>query len=81
MTISSDKAGAFEIELAAVQALKKQLEDGVERNNKLRAALENQLRVDRPTHDTGPGIMLSLTFPQIISNDKATDLTNYVLKS
>ena len=42
---NSDRSGAFEIELGAIQALRRQLEDGVERNNKLRAAMEAQLKI------------------------------------
>ena len=52
---SSDRSGAFEIELSAVQALRRQLEDGVDRNNKLRTAMESQMKMPggKPTEQNG----------------------------
>ncbi|XP_013384571.1 myomegalin, partial [Lingula anatina] len=42
-TVPSGRPEAFEEELAAVQALRRQLEEGVERNNHLRELLEKQM--------------------------------------
>ena len=52
---SNDRSGAFEIELSAIQALRRQLEDGVDRNNKLRTAMESQMKMprDKPTEQNG----------------------------
>ena len=52
---SNDRSGAFEIELSAVQALRRQLEDGVDRNNKLRTAMESQMKMprDKPSEQNG----------------------------
>ena len=59
-SFSSDQARAFEIELSAVQSLRKQLADGVDRNNKIRATLEAQLeaRSGKTTDGSTNGKML-----------------------
>ncbi|XP_048245211.1 uncharacterized protein LOC124145574 isoform X3 [Haliotis rufescens] len=51
--VQPDRSGAFLTELGAVQALRQQLQEGVERNNNLRVVLEHQITGPAPAPAPG----------------------------